>query len=127
MFVTPESFTGGDVRHVRWIFAAATLAGSALLYWVCMRLKSVSLRAHTLVISNYRDEIEVPLHDVEGVSGSLMVSPELVWLRFCRGTRFGTKIVFMPKLRFTLGFSRPPLVARLRTMISAIRGLPVTS
>src|SRR5262245_9330187 len=41
MFVTPESFTGGDVRHVRWIFAAATLAGSALLYWVCMRLKSV--------------------------------------------------------------------------------------
>jgi hypothetical protein len=51
-----------------------------------MRLKKVSLTADVFVISNYRSRIDVPLRDVERVSGSRFMSPELIRLRFRRPT-----------------------------------------
>jgi hypothetical protein len=119
MFTAPASLQGGrDVREIRWLFADATVVGGTLIYWFCMRLKKVSLNTDTLILSNYRQRVEVPLRDVEAISGSLLMSPELIWLRFRRPTSLGSKIVFMPKFRFSLGFSRHPLVAELRALIS---------
>jgi hypothetical protein len=94
MFVAPDAFHSRsgqeDIRGARWIFAAATLLGGALIYWACIRLKKVSLVAGRLVISNYRRAIEIPIRDVESVSGSILVSPELIWLRFRRPTELGS-------------------------------------
>jgi len=119
MFVVPDSFKGGgDVREIRWFFAGATVVGGAFIYWACIRLKKVSLDANTLVVSNYRHQVEVPLRDVEAISGSLFMSPELIWLRLRNPTILGTKVVFMPKVRLSFGFSRHPLVAELRALIS---------
>src|SRR5262245_43616150 len=119
MFIDPDRFEGkGDVREARWFFVGATVVGGAFLYWFCMRLKKVSLDGHMLVISNYLRRMEVPLRDVEAVSGSLFTSPELVWLRFRHPTAMGTKIVFMPKIRFSFGLTRHPLVAELRALVS---------
>ena len=99
-----------------------TLLGALFFYWSCMRLKRVRLRGDILLISNFETEIEVPLGDVERVSGSLLVNPELVWLRFRRSTEFGTKVVLMPPIRFFHGFTRHPLVEELQEMLYAVSG-----
>jgi hypothetical protein len=126
MFVTPESFAGPDVRGVRWAFAGATLVGGAFIYWACVPLKKVSLRTRTLLVSNYRRVVEVPLGDVERVTGSVLVSPERVRLHLRRRGPFGSRVVFMPRARLTLGFSRHPVVARLGAMVAdpALQGAP---
>ena len=116
MFARPDNLVGsGDAR---WVFLFVTLVGSGVIYWACGRLKRVILADSTLAISNYRETIEVPLRDVESVSASLLISPELIWLRFRRPTAFGQKLVFMPSVRFSFGFSRHPLAAELRHLLS---------
>jgi hypothetical protein len=119
MFIVPDSFEGNqDVRETRWFFVGATVVGGAFIYWACMRLKKVRLDGDTLVVSNYLHQIEVPLRDVESVSGSVFVSPELIWLHLRRPGPMGDKLVFMPKLRFSLRLFRHPLVAELRSLTS---------
>ena len=105
-------------------FLAATLAGGVFIYWSCVRLKRVSLRGSTLIVSNYRREVAVPFRDVEGVSGSILLSPEVIWLRCRRPTSFGRTIMFMPRIRLTLGFSHHPFVDQLRALIANSMGLP---
>jgi hypothetical protein len=119
MFMVPDSFQRGGVHEARWQFAFATAVGGGFIYWACMRLKVVSMTADTLTISNYHRRVDVPLRDVEAISGSLFMSPELIWLRFRHPTSFGEKVVFMPEFRFHFGFSRHPLVAELRALISS--------
>jgi hypothetical protein len=122
MFLAPDSWKEGDSRELRWVFLGVTVVGTLLFYWSCMRLKGVRLRGDVLLISNFETEIEVPLRDVEQISGSLLVNPELMWLRFRRPTEFGTKVVFMPPFRFFHGFSRHPLVEELQEMLKATSG-----
>ena len=91
--------------------------GILFAYWMFGRLKKVEISESTLFISNYLKSVEVPLHDVESVSGSILLSPELVWIRFRRPTEFGDKIVFMAKWRPFAGWSRHPVVHRLRDLL----------
>lgn len=122
MFFAPDVWNGhNDARWLRWLFLGLTLSGALFLYWACMRLKKVWLGRTSFTISNYVDEVEVPVRDVERVSGSILMSPELVWLRFRRPTRFGDKVVFMPKLRLLSGWNRHPVVEELRGLITRER------
>ena len=104
--------------EMRWVFLVATVLGSVVLYWFGMRLKRVALDGDRLIISDFGREMEVPLRDVERVTGSILMHPELIWLHFRRPTEFGTKIVFMPPARFLGGYSRHPLVAELRALVA---------
>ncbi|MBZ5535647.1 MAG: hypothetical protein LAO31_06795 [Acidobacteriia bacterium] len=122
MIIAPNSWGVRDFRELGWVFLAVTVFGTVLFYWSCMRLKRVRLRGDVLLISNFETEIEVPLRDVERVSGSLLVNPELMWLRFRRPTEFGTKVVFMPPFRFFHGFTRHPLVEELQEILNAASG-----
>jgi hypothetical protein len=122
MFIASDSWGARDSRELGWVFLGLTVLGTLFLYWSCIRLKRVRLRGDVLVISNFETEIEVPLRDVDRVSGSLLVNPELVWLRFRRPTEFGTKVVFMPPIRFFHGFTRHPLVEELQEMLNAASG-----
>jgi len=118
MFLGPDSFEGdGDVREVRWVFVGATIAGTGFIYWSCMRVKRISLVGHEFIISNYRRTLRVPLRDVERVSSSVLMQPELIWLHFRRPTEFGTRVVFMPKQRALGGFTRHPLARRLSDLV----------
>ncbi|MGB7624720.1 MAG: hypothetical protein WBN92_20430 [Terriglobia bacterium] len=122
MLIAPDSWGAGDSRELGWVFLVITVFGTVLFYWSCMRLKRVHLRGDVLLISNFETEIEVPLRDVERISGSLLVNPELMWLRFHRSTEFGTKVVFMPPFRFFHGFTRHPLVEELQEMVNVASG-----
>ena len=112
MFVVPDE-RAGELRDLRWIFAAATIAGAGFIYWFGMRLKRVALAERSLIVSNYVEEADVSFTDVERVSGSVLLSPELVWIHLRRPSTFGRKIVFMPRMRMFQGFSRHPIVAEL--------------
>jgi len=118
MFFKPDFLKdGGDVSEIRWIFLIIGILFGALIYWSSMRLKRVTLDGEVLRISNYRSEIVVHLRDIERVTGSILMNPELVWLHFRMPTEFGTKIVFMGKSRFFSGFTRHPVVKELRELI----------
>jgi hypothetical protein len=95
---------------------------TAFIYWSCCRLKKVERFDNLLRISNYFREIEVPLTEVESVSGNIFMRPELIWLTFRRPTMFGSKIVFMPRWRVLSGWTRNPLVAQLQEEIVQLRG-----
>jgi hypothetical protein len=119
MFLSPDAWNlNPHLRKVRWIFLLALIVGAGLIYWSCIRMKKVWLGQNSLIISNYLREITVPLQQVERVSGSILMSPELVWVHFRRATAFGNRIIFMPKLRLLSGFSQHPVVDDLRQLIN---------
>ncbi|HEY7649108.1 MAG TPA: hypothetical protein VID04_08905 [Methylomirabilota bacterium] len=117
MFVSADS----GARDMRWIFLGVTVVGAAAWYWSCMRLKRVKLDAGAFEISNFRQEITVPLTGVERITGSVFMSPELVWLHFRGPTTFGDAVVFMAPIRWFAGFRRHPLVDELRALIERAR------
>ncbi|MGY3265537.1 hypothetical protein [Lysobacter sp. HA35] len=98
------------------IFLSLFTIGSAVIYTLAIGLKRVSLRGDSLVISNFRREIIVPISDLERVSGSVFINPELVWLHFKHDTGFGKKIIFAPRHRWFRGFSRHPVVEELNRL-----------
>lgn len=104
-------------REARWMFLGFTVLGTVALYWVFIRLKVVTLEGTDFVISNYFKTIRVSAREVERVSGSILVTPELVWLHFRQPTEFGSRVVFMPKQRFLSGFTRHPLVQELKDFL----------
>ena len=117
MFISPNGWNvNQDVREFRWTFLLALIVGAVFIYWSCIRMKKVWLAQNLLIISNYVKEISVPLQQVERVSGSIFMTPELVWVHFRRPTVFGARIVFMPKLRLLGGFLKHPIVEELRQL-----------
>ena len=52
---------GNAVPALRWIFLAVTVGGGAWIYWAFGRLKRVRLSGDNLLVSNFRDEMRVPL------------------------------------------------------------------
>ena len=122
MFIAPDSFKGdGDIREFRMFFLVITILGSVALYWCCMRLKKVRLKEDTLLISNFRKELKIPLRDVARVAGSILMHPELVWLHFRSPTEFGLKVVFMGKSRISFGLTRHPVVKELEHLIGTAK------
>lgn len=96
-----------------------TIAVFACGWWfsISIRLKKVALRDGLLLISDFRKQVEIPLRDIERVSGSILMNPELVWLHLKGPTEFGSKIVFMAKFRLLSGLTRPPVVEELEQLI----------
>ena len=122
---TTAMFLAGEGLHdrggqsppseMKWIFLLVTLAGSAFIYWACVRLKRVSIDGSSLVISNYLKEIVVPLQELESVSENRWINIHPVTLAFRRETDFGRSVVFMPRMRWFSFLSSHPVVDELCT------------
>lgn len=117
MFVASHTSSGEDLREIRWLFLAAWIAGASMIYWTCIRAKKVSLASDSLVISNFRRELRIPLRDVERVTGSFLWNPELIWLHFRRPNDFGSKIVFIAPMRW-FPYGRHPLTRELNALVA---------
>ncbi len=108
---------------MKWIFPVIWLAGTAGIYWSCIRLKRVELDGSTLVVSNYRTTIRVPLQNVEEVTETRWVNTHPVTLHLRHPSEFGSEIVFMPTIRVFGLWSSHPVVSELRELISRGRGV----
>lgn len=118
VFRASEDASRPDGTWMHWLFLVAFIVGTVLIFWAVARIKRVSLKRDKLIISNFRTEIDVPLKYVSHFKGSILLSPELIWIKFKRRTDFGESIVFMPPIRFRSGFTRPPMTAELNEMLT---------
>ncbi len=110
---------GARSRAAAWVFLAIAAATWAVLYRVGICLRTVAIADDTLVVTDFGREVRVPLREVERVSGSLGLRPEVVWVRFRHPTPFGSRIVFMPEPRPLGGFTRHPVVDELRALVAS--------
>lgn len=95
----------------------------AFLYWFCIRLKKVKVNAfeNSLVISNYLNEIKIHLSEIYVVTENVWVNMHPVTIHLKNSTKFGSKIVFMPKFRPFAFWSSHPIVGELRELANSNR------
>lgn len=101
----------------QYVFLFFFIFGTILIYLVCARIKKVQLEGNSLIISNYIQSIEVDLSDVKSISGSILLTPELIWFKLRSPTIFGQTIIFMPRFRFFGGFTKHPMVEELQAIV----------
>jgi hypothetical protein len=109
MFLNPK------FDAMRWQFAAAWAIGTAFLLWTCARLKRVKLDGATLVISNYRQDIAVPVREIADVWQNRFIDARPITITFKKETPFGSEVTFIPRVSFRL-FSEDDIVTRLRSL-----------
>jgi hypothetical protein len=97
---------------MKWLFPCLWIAGSFFTYMTCAALKQVGADEHFLYVSNFINEMSIPLADIADVTENhwLNIHPVTVHLKL--PSRFGTKITFMP----VKVFGACPVVADLKSL-----------
>jgi hypothetical protein len=112
----------GARAQVRLVFLLAFLAGGISFLLFCVPLKRVRVDGSNLYVSNYREEIPVPLAAVAAVSENRWINIHPVTIHLRTETAFGNKVVFMPKQRLTFGWRSHPVVNEIRQLVAAAAG-----
>lgn len=99
--------------HLQLLLVCAL--GSLFLWWFCSGLKQVDLDGDSLVVSNYRRRIRVPVSEISDVRQNRLLSLRPIRVTFKRDTEFGRSVVFMPPFTLNL-LSEDPVAHRLRTL-----------
>jgi len=103
------------------ITAAILLAPIA---WNAGRFKRVMMDDHSLYVSNFRQEIVVPLSAVDRVSHSGWTTLHPVTIHFNQDTPFGRNVVFVPwSMRLLSPFRKPAIVAKIEEAASVARSM----
>ncbi len=98
----------------KFSFLTAWILGTTIIYLITGRIKKVDFDGKTFTVSNFSKSITIDVSQVKSVSGSVLLSPELVWFKLKEESGFRKTIIFMPKFRFFSGFSQSPMVEELR-------------
>jgi len=99
----PQKMPPGLRPDQAWILMAVTaVIAIALMWWALGRLMRVELDEDELVISNYRNEIRVPLANVTKIGGPSRSNPPRYTLTFDEPTELGRTIAFIPPIAWTL-------------------------
>lgn len=110
------------ITHERFIWPAAIFAiiwsGIAVscCYLVTMPLKKVNVDDRTLYVSNYINEIAIPLSEIDRVEElyEFRFKPILIHLK--SPTLFGQKIKFMPHTEFKWWWKEHSVIGELKEM-----------
>lgn len=126
LFLTPAAWRGPDGRPpdpaLRWVLLFATVAGSAFIWWACIRLKRIRMDDKALYISNYSKEIVVPLANVAEVTENRWLNIHPVTIAFHSDTEFGARVVFMPKARWFAFWSSHAVVDEIQAAVRRATG-----
>ncbi len=106
------------VQALAWAVWFLALAGGA---WVSWEVKRIERDGDDLLISNFRQEVRVPIAALIDVRQNVWMGSGLIWLVFEEEIApelvpWGRRIAFMPSTRLTFGFDRyraHPVVAEL--------------
>jgi len=97
-----ESSTTGTSPFAKWMFFGLLILGGFFCRRIAFPLKRVILEDDVLRISNYRQEIRVPIRRVRSAGfepGIEINNRSLVGVEFDQPTPFGRSIEFMPRSR----------------------------
>lgn len=99
------------------VLLAIGAAASLVMFRLLGNLKHVELDGDDLIISNYREEIRVPLANVEKISGRSLSNPPRYRITFTEPTEFGRSVAFIAPQRFsfTARFTEPDEMGELRS------------
>jgi hypothetical protein len=89
---------------------------SAQILYVYARLKRVRVDEQSMYISNYLEDVAVPLDAIDRVTENRWVNIRPITVHFRQATPFGDKITFMPKSRFIMPWSSHPTARELRQL-----------
>lgn len=81
-----------------------------------MRLKALSVDGRFLYVSNYVDEITIPLSQISDVTENRWVKGHPVTIHLKSPSEFGDKIVFLPIIEPFLFWGSHPVVSELKAM-----------
>jgi hypothetical protein len=104
-----------EIASMRWIFLLATIVGSTVIIWSSRRLKKVSMDGQFLYVSDFSNEIQVPLSAISKVTENRWDNSHPVTIYFSQPTDFGQKITFMPTIRMFGFWSSHPVVDKIRS------------
>jgi hypothetical protein len=102
--------------EVKWGFLFTWLAGSSLILWLALHLKTVALKGDTLLIKNYSREDTVTLSSINRISETRFINPKTIKLNLYSPCVFGEKVVFIPKFKFYNPFDQHPIVKLLKEL-----------
>lgn len=108
--------SAGPDQSMKWVFLVFWFAGAVFLYRGCVRLKVVSVDKNFLYVSNYLEEISIPLSQICDVTENRWVNHHPVTIHLNPPSEFGDKIVFMPTVRFFAFWSSHPVVSELKAL-----------
>lgn len=97
-----ESSTTGTSPFAKWMFLGLLVLGGFACRRIAFPLKRVILEDGVLRISNYRQEIRMPIGRVRSAGfdpGASINNRSLVGIEFDQPTPFGRSIEFMPRSR----------------------------
>ena len=97
-------------------FCGVWLIGSAFLIFYCRRIKRVESDDTNLYISNFFQELKVPLSNVAAVTENRWINQRPVTIHFRSPTSFGKSVMFIPRSRLFGFFSIHPVVLDLRKL-----------
>jgi hypothetical protein len=100
----------------KYQFLLAWIVGTVFLYLICGRIKKVQIDGNQVVVSNYFSSDVLNLSEIISVSGSIFLTPELVWFKLRVPIKYGQSIIFIPPFRFFGGFSKHPMVKELKSL-----------
>jgi len=109
-----------------WVIFVITGALVCVILWfVVGRLKQVELDGDELIISNFREEIRVPLANVEKISGRSLSDPPRYTITFVDDTEFGRRVTFLGPRRWgwVKRFSDSDEIVELRRAWEAARSI----
>lgn len=98
------------------LFLALWIFGTLFLLFGPARLKRVRVDAKTLYVSNYFREIAVPVENISDVTENWLLNWHPVRVHFRDSTAFGSRVVFMPRLRWYGLWTSHPVVTELKTL-----------
>jgi hypothetical protein len=101
---------------VKFTFAGCWVLGTVFIMWLCTPLKRVRTDNSALYVSNYLKEISVPVGLIDCVTENRWINIHPVTIHLSADTEFGRKIVFMPKARMALVWSRHPVVGEIERL-----------
>jgi hypothetical protein len=101
---------------VKFTFATVWVLGTVFIMWLCAPLKRVRADDRALYVSNYLKEIPVPVGLIDRVTENRWINIHPVTIHLSADAEFGRKIVFMPRARMALVWSRHPVVGEIERL-----------
>ena len=98
---------------MKWLFLAVWVCGSAFILWSGGRLKRVRTDGSAIYVSNYFTELRIPVEEIKGVSENRWIKGHPVTIQLRTDSAFGSRLVFMPAMRYFKFWSSHPVVAEL--------------